>query len=198
MSNTRLITLSLRALARYRLRSAFMMLGSLVGIAALTLVVSIGQGIEAKFLKTVGQVLGDSAVLVLGGGNRLMGSPRGDLGRLTVDDIAAAARAIPDVEAWDPQQDLSMPVKFRDTTTTVRVLGESERSEHVWGPSVTDGRYFDAAEVASSARVALIGRTAARTLFATENPIDAELRIGTVPVRIVGVLEPFGIDMHGM
>jgi putative ABC transport system permease protein len=79
MSTTRLVGLSVRSMGRYKLRSGFMMLGSLVGVAALTLVVSIGQGVQAKFLKTVRQVLGDSAVLILGGGTRLMGSPRADL-----------------------------------------------------------------------------------------------------------------------
>jgi putative ABC transport system permease protein len=198
MSTTRLVGLSVRAMGRHKLRSGFMMVGSLVGVAALTLVVSIGQGVQAKFLKTVRQVLGDSAVLILGGGTRLMGSPRADLGRLTVDDIAAVARQIPEIRAWDPQQDLSMPARYRDATATVRVLGESERSEQVWGRTVTDGHYFVASDVAGSARVALIGQTVARMLLAGEPPVGADIRIGTVPFRVIGVLEPFGIDMHGM
>ena len=198
MSGARVIALGVRAMGRYKLRSGFMMLGSLVGVAGLTLVVSIGQGVEAKFLTTVGQILGNSGMIVLGGGSRLMGSPRADLGRLTVDDIAAIARAVPEVETWDPQQDLSMAVKYRDASATVRVLGDTERAEQVWGRSVTEGRFFDATEVASSARVALIGRTAARTLFGSDSPIDAEVRVGPVPFRIIGLLEPYGVDMHGM
>jgi len=197
MRTTRLVGLSVRALGRYKLRSGFMMLGSLVGVAALTLVVSIGQGVQAKFLTMVRQVLGDSAVLIVGGGNRLHGSPRGDVARLTVDDIAAIAKQVPEVRAWDPQQDLSMSARYRDATATVRVLGESERSEQVWGRTVTDGRYFETSDVAGSARVALIGQTVARTLLAGDPPVDAEIRIGTVPFRVIGVLEPFGIDMHG-
>jgi len=102
MRTTRLVGLSVRAVGRYKLRSGFMMLGSLVGVAALTLVVSIGQGVQAKFLTMVRQVLGDSAVLIVGGGNRLHGSPRGDVARLTVDDIAAIAKQVPEVRAWDP------------------------------------------------------------------------------------------------
>ena len=197
MRTTRLVGLSVRAVGRYKLRSGFMMLGSLVGVAALTLVVSIGQGVQAKFLTMVRQVLGDSAVLIVGGGNRLHGSPRGDVARLTVDDIAAIAKQVPEVRAWDPQQDLSMSARYRDATATVRVLGESERSEQVWGRTVTDGRYFETSDVAGSARVALIGQTVARTLLAGDPPVDAEIRIGTVPFRVIGVLEPFGIDMHG-
>jgi putative ABC transport system permease protein len=198
MSTPRLLMSSVRAMRRWKLRTGFMMLGSLVGVAALTLVVSIGQGAREKVLRNVSQILGDSGVLILGGGTRLMGSPRADLGRLTADDIAAVSREVSGIQAWDAEQDLSMPVKYRDASTTVRVLGGSERSEQVWGRSASEGRYFDASDVAGSARVAVIGRTAARALFGDQSPLDAEIRVASVPFRVIGVLEPFGIDLHGM
>src|SRR5215475_12134178 len=107
MSPTRLVVHSLRALTRYRLRSAFVMLGSLVGVAALTLVVSIGQGVQAKVLRTVKQVLGDSSILIMSGGSRILGSPREGASRLTIDDLTAVAAELDGIEAWDPQQDNS-------------------------------------------------------------------------------------------
>jgi putative ABC transport system permease protein len=198
MMTTRLITHSTRAMARYPLRSAFVMLGSLVGVAALTLVVSVGQGVEAKVLKTVGQMLGDSSILVISGGSRIMGSPRAGASRLTIDELTAVADELGDIEAWDPQQEVSSVVRYRETTATVRVLGQSERGERVWARTVSRGQYFDAAAVTSAARVAVIGDTVARTLFGQADPLDAEVRIGAVPFRVIGVLEPFGSDMHGM
>jgi putative ABC transport system permease protein len=198
MKTTRLVALSLRAMARYKLRSGFMMLGTFIGVAALTLVLSVGRGAQAKILRTVQQILGDSAILVLGGGGRMMGSPRGDAARLTADDVAAVANEVADVKAWDPQQDLFLPVKHGAATATVRVLGESDQSELVWGRTASQGRYFDTADLTGSARVAVIGETVARALFEGESPLDAEIRIGSVPFRVIGVLERFGIDMHGM
>src|SRR5262249_49153202 len=153
-------------LARYRLRSAFVMLGSLVGVAALTLVVSIGQGVQAKVLKTVGQVLGDSSILVMSGGSPILGSPRDGASRLTSDDLNAVAAALAEIEDWDPQQDISSMVRYRDSTATVRILGQSERGSRVWTRMVSRGHYFDAAAVSAAARVAVIGETVARTLFA--------------------------------
>src|SRR5262245_6441131 len=198
MSPTRLVVHSLSALARYRLRSAFVMLGSLVGVAALTLVVSVGQGVQAKVLKTVGQVLGDSSILVMSGGSRILGSPRQGASRLTIDDLNAVAAELGEIEDWDPQQDISSVVRYRDSTSTVRILGQSERGDRVWTRTVSRGQYFDAAAVSAAARVAVIGETVARTLFAPDDPLDAEIRIGAVPFRVVGVLAPFGTDMHGM
>ena len=195
---TRLIAHSVRAMGRYPLRSAFVMLGSLVGVAALTLVVSLGQGVEVKVLKILGGMLGDSSILVISGGSRIMGSPREGASRLTIDELTAVADELGDIETWDPQQEVSSVVRYRETTATVRVLGQSERGERVWARTVSRGQYFDAAAVTSAARVAVIGDTVARTLFGQADPLDAEIRIGAVPFRVIGVLEPFGSDMHGM
>ena len=195
---TRLIAHSVGVMARYRLRSATVMLGSLVGVTALTLVVSLGQGMEAKVLKTVGPMLGDSSILIVSGGSRIMGSPRAGASRLTIDELTALATELGDIDSWDPQQEVSSVVRYRETTATVRVLGQSERGERVWARTVTRGQYFDAAAVSTSARVAVIGDTVARNLFGDSEPLDAEIRIGAVPFRVIGVLEPFGNDMHGM
>jgi putative ABC transport system permease protein len=198
MRTTRMIAHSVRALLRYRLRSAFVMGGSLIGVAALTLVVSIGQGVQAKVEKTLRQALGSSSIVLMSGGSRITGSPRAGASRLTIDDLTAVADEIRDIEVWDPQQDISSVARYRDTTTTVRVLGQSERGERVWSRAVSRGHYFDFAAVSSAARVAVIGESVARTLFGNEDPLDADIRIGAVPFRVIGVLEPFGTDMHGM
>ena len=197
---TRLIAHSVGVMARYRLRSATVMLGSLIGVTALTLVVSLGQGMEAKVLKTVGPMLGDSSILIVSGGSRIMGSPRAGASRLTIDELTALAAELGGIDSWDPQQEVSSVVRYRETTAPapVRVLGQSERGERVWARTVTRGQYFDAAAVSTSARVAVIGDTVARNLFGDSEPLDAEIRIGAVPFRVIGVLEPFGNDLHGM
>jgi putative ABC transport system permease protein len=128
----------------------------------------------------------------------MMGPPRGGAARLTIDDIAAVANEVPDIDAWDPQAELRAPVRYGDAGATARVIGSSERYERVWGRGVSRGESFDAASVAGSARVALIGETVARRLFGDQDPIGTEMLIGSVQVKVIGILEPFGTDMHGM
>ena len=200
MSTARLVRHSFKAMGRYKLRSGFMMLGSLVGVAALTLVVSIGEGAERKILTTVRQLFGGSSIFVITGGGRLMGGPRPGAARLTIDDAAAVAEELPGIEVWDPQQGYpDAPVRYGDDSGTARVIGVSERSERVWDRGVSRGEYFDAAAVAGSARVALIGETVAKELFGDhEDPLDAEILIGSVRFRVVGILERFGTDLHGL
>ncbi|MPY90704.1 MAG: FtsX-like permease family protein [Luteitalea sp.] len=198
MSTRRLVAHSVQALARYRLRTCFIMVGSLVGVAALTFVVSVGQGAKRKMLTTVRQIFGESSIMIGAGGHQMMGGPRPGAARLTLDDIEAVAKALPEVELWDAQQTMSASVRRGDATATARVLGQSERSERVRGRSVSRGVYFDAGAVKRLERVALIGETVAKDLFEDEDPLDAGILIESVPFTVIGVLEPFGTDLHGM
>ena len=199
MSTTRLLQSSLRAMGRHKLRSGFMMLGSFIGVAALTFVLTIGGAAQQKLLTTVGQLFGPSSIIVSSGGGFFMGGPRGEAVRLTLDDGAALAAALPEIEAWDPMQVLpGASIRRGDTTQTARLVGGSERGERVWSRGVSGGEYFDAAAVATSARVALIGETVARALFGDEDPLGAEIQIGSVPFQILGILEREGTDIHGM
>ncbi len=199
MTTKRLLQQSLQSLTRYKLRTSFMMLGSLVGVAALTFVLSISQAAQTKMQRTVRQILGDQAILVVGGGGTMMGGPRPGASRLTLDDVTAIVKEIPAIQMWDVQAERSrMAVRRGSSNATVRVIGESERWEQVWGRGVANGESFDATAVSGTARVALIGETVARGLFAGDDPIGGEIQIGAVPFRVIGVLERFGVDRHGM
>jgi putative ABC transport system permease protein len=198
MKTKRLFLQSFRSLFRHRLRTFFIMLSSIVGIAALTFVLSVGQGAQQKMMSTVRQIFGDSSIIVIAGGQEVMGGPRADAARLTIDDIEAVAKAVPEVETWDPQQALFPTVRHGNASSVVRVLGQSERSEQVWGRTVSRGNYFDATAVKQLERVALIGETTARALFGNDDPIGSEILIEAAPFTVIGVLEHFGTDFHGM
>lgn len=199
MKRSRLIRHSIRAIARYKLRSAFIILGSFIGTAALTLVVAVGDGAERKMLATMRQLFGASSILIMAGGTQLMSGPGANAARLTLDDLAAIADEVPEVEVWDPQQAIAnASVRSDGATATARILGQSERFSRVWQRTITRGELFDTSSVNSSERVALIGVTTAKELFGDADPIGREVLIGNVSLQVIGVLEPFGTDLHGM
>lgn len=207
MRTARLVLAAFTSLRRFKLRSAAMVVGSFVGVAALTLVVSVGGGVERKVLSTVRQIFGERSVLVVAGGSNLLTGPRAGAARLTLEDIEAVAREVTEVEAWDAQQILpAAPVRRAGSSTageggpsaTARVVGQTERSPRVWSRDASGGAFFDAAAVSSSARVAVIGETVARELFGSEDPVGSEILVGPASFRVVGVLERFGTDVHGM
>ena len=198
MNTMRLVRHSAGMMGRHKLRTGFMTVGSFIGVAALTLVISVGQAAKQKMLTMVRQVFGEASVMIMAGGGHMMGGPRNPGTRLNLDDIEAVAKQVPGVENWDPQQGLTTTVRRGDAADLAQVLGESERYEQVWSRSAARGALFDSAAVKSSARVAIIGQTVADQVFKGEDPIGSDIQIGSVPFRVIGVLERWGTDPHGM
>ncbi len=197
MNPARLLRTSLRTLLRHPLRSFFLMLGSLLGVAVLTLVVSAGDTAQQRATATIRRNFNPSSLVVSSGGPLLVGGPRDDAARLTLDD-AAALGSLPGVADWDPILSVeAVPVKRGEAAVTARVVGCSERAPRVWERGAAAGDYFDAAQVSSSARVAVIGASTARQLFGSEDPVGAEIQVGNVPLRVIGVLDAIGTDAHG-
>lgn len=198
MKKARLARHSLRMMSRYKLRTGFMMLGSVIGIAGLTFVISVGQSAQRKILKTVGQMFGDSGIVIHDGGGEMMGGPHGPGTRLKIDDIAAIAKEVPGIEAWDPMQTITASVRHGDSADNAAVFGESERWPQVWNRTTSRGDLFDETAVTGSARVAIIGETIVKELFGNDDPLGADIQIGSVPFKVIGVLETWGTDPHGM
>jgi len=198
MNTMRLINHSAGMMGRHKVRTGFMMIGSFIGVAAMTLVVSVGMAAERKLVKLAHQMFGESSLMIIDGGGHMMGGPRNPGTRLKIDDIEAVGKQVPEIESWDAQQGLTTSVRRGDSADTAQVLGESERSEHVWGRHAVQGAYFDDSAVKSSERVVLIGQTVVNQLFGNEDPMGGEIQIGPVPFRVIGILEPWGTDPHGM
>ncbi len=198
MNTMRLVSHSAGMMGRHKLRTGFMMVGSFIGVAALTLVISVGQAAKQNMLAMARQMFGEASLMVMDGGGHMLGGPRNPGTRLKLDDIEAIAKEIPGVENWEPQQGLTTSVRRGDASDSAQILGESERYEQVWGRTASRGAFFDATGVKSSARVAIIGQTVANQLFKDEDPIGSDVQIGSVPFHVIGVLEQWGTDPHGM
>jgi len=199
---SRLLHHSVTGLGRNRLRTFLMLLGPFVGVAALVTLLAIGRDTRHDMLERFQRMLGGSTVFLRAGGMRMVGGAHGSSGpttTLTLDDLAAIRRALPDVTHLDPMiMGGAREVIYDGRSERLSVIGHGEASEIVWNRSVTRGAYFTADHVASAARVALVGENVARGLFQGRNPVGEQIRIGAVPFRVAGVLEPVGIDPHGI
>jgi putative ABC transport system permease protein len=197
--NTRLLLRgSLRTLNRYRLRSFFMGLGIVVGVAALVVMRSIGSGAQQDMLAKIERLFSAGSIWILNSSAAMQGGVQ-KLGELSLEDVAALEDEIEEIIDVSPILstggiEVSSPMGNR----TSLVLGITEREEYVGERGVVAGEFLTAAEVRSSARVALIGLTAAEALFGEENPVGQQIQLAGAPFRIKGVLERFGADPHGM
>jgi putative ABC transport system permease protein len=192
-----LTTASLRSLWRNKLRTLFMSLGVAVGVATLLAARSLGVGSEQALLAKVDRMFGLSSIMVVAG-NRGAGPRTGPSTTLKIEDLEAIQDRLEQVKATDPTLTLGgRELKYRDLNREVTLHAHTERAEQVWDRGVVEGRFFTASDLRSAARVALVGTKMAAILSGDESPIGAEILLDSVPFRVVGVLEPMGIDPHG-
>ncbi len=201
MKTSRLIGSSLRAMSRSKLRTFFMMLGTLIGVTALTVVMALGRGTQAGLMRSIERLFSGSTILLNAGSGMRPGGPHGSGPTTTLlpDDVAAIEAEVPDVLMADRLQGVgATDVVFEGAARSVRILGHSHLAPQVWNRGAGRGAYFTEADVAAAARVAVVGTAVARHLFGDADPIGRQIRIGTVPFDVIGVLEPFGVDPHGI
>jgi putative ABC transport system permease protein len=196
----RVIANGIGVLARNRTRTFFMMIGTFAGVTALIVLLAIGRGTRQDVLDSVQRMLSGSSIFLRAGGGQLTGGVHGGgpTTTLTLADLDAIRAEVSGVQLTDPMVMTNRNVSAAGRDTETQIFGHSEASEIAWNRSVTRGSYFTAADVAGSARVALIGQTLARELFDGQNPVGEQVRIATVPFQIIGILEAVGVDPHGI
>ena len=199
MKKNMMIKSSFRIMASHKLRSFFMMIGMVIGVAALILVFSLGKGTEKKIMMSIERMFNSSNILISAGRGKMMGGTQD--GRpvvsLTVADIEALQQEVPNILMFDPVQAIPREIRFAGKSAAVIVWGSSEHGPQVWNRGVTRGECFDREAVRSSARVALLGTTVVRELFGSRDPLGEQILVGNVPFRVLGILEPLGTDIHG-
>lgn len=195
MNTKLLLASSLRTLRRFKLRTLLMGIGVAVGVAVLVAARSLGSGSEQALLDKVNRMFGPGSILIT---VRSAGAPTLSVQTLTIADLEAIEDSLDQIVAWDPMLVLGQrQLKAQGANRQVTIYGHSDRAREVWNRGVVDGRFFAAGDVASAARVALLGTRIAEALFGDASPVGEQVQIDGTPFRVVGVLEPIGVDPHG-
>ncbi len=190
----------MRALGANKLRTFFMMVGTLIGIAALIVIMAMGQGAEQKVMKKV-SVFGERAVMVMVGGQRGPMGPQANVTTLTQGDVEAVREQVTGIEAMSPTvMRRNMSIKVGGAQTQAMVFAVEPDWHEAWDWYAREGETISAEDMASMARVCVLGTSLADTLFGDENPIGKFIQIGSVRFLVKGVLtargsSPMGTDM---
>ena len=179
-------SLAVRALGANRLRSALTALGIVLGVGAVVCMIAVGEGARSQISDKIAK-LGTDLLFV-----QPYSYTHGARHALTEDDAAALLREVPDVE-------ISAPIIWGAVQV---VAGNQHWTTVVWGNDsgyliardwpLRAGRLFSREEIATGAKVAIIGQTIADKLLDGQARIGATVRLDNVPFTIVGVLAEKG------
>jgi putative ABC transport system permease protein len=194
----RLTTGTLRA---HRLRSFLAILGIAVGVAAVILLTSIGQGVR-EFVLSQFTRFGSNVIVVLPGRVQTGGATIGIFGTvrpLTIDDAIAARRA-PHVLVTNPTTDGSAEVRHSGRRRRVIVYGFSPDWAKIWHFRMAAGSFLPYDDLHAPRPLAVLGSTAKTELFGNENPIGRRIEISGSRFVVIGVVEPqdrvLGLDIN--
>ena len=185
------------SLVANKLRSLLTMLGIIIGVAAVIALVSIGNGVKQDIENSISS-LGSNLLVVLPGAPRTPGArpSQGSMKSLKISDYEAIAK-LEGVKAASPMTNGSYVVIYQNKNWTTSVAGVNSNFQDVNNWTMTSGRFFSDKNVQNRERVAVVGQTVVKNLFADEDPVGKEIRIKNIPFRVIGVLKSKGNGTMG-
>jgi putative ABC transport system permease protein len=191
------LRIALRALAKNKMRAGLTVLGVVIGIAAVTAMVSIGESAGALVQSQI-QGLGTNMIIVFPGSSRRGGVREGTMPTLTTEDAEAIALECPAVLAATPVVWTRAQLIYGNANwkpENVVGAGPEYLTVRNWG--LAAGGFFTERDISSAAKVCVVGHTIVAKLFQTSDPLNQTIRIKNLPFRIIGVLERKGANMVG-
>ena len=187
-----------RAMGANRLRTFLTMLGMVIGVGAVVLMMAVGQGAETAVKKSI-SAMGSNLFIVLSGTPNSAGvrAATGNASTLNVKD-ANAMLDLDGVSAVAPINMGSAQVIYAGNNWNTAIVGTTPSYLDIRSWDLTDGYAFGDSDIRSATRVALIGSTAAHSLFGDDvDPIGKTIRIKSSPFIVIGVLASKGQSLDG-
>jgi putative ABC transport system permease protein len=184
---------------RNKVRTALTMLGIVIGIASVIAMVAIGQGASSLIQDQINS-MGRNLLMVLPGAAASGGFSwgAGSTQTLTPDDAAAIMKDIPTVRAVAPIVRTRAQLVYGSQNWNPSTLqGTSPAFQDVRDWNLDDGVFFTDQEVATAAKVCVLGKTVADNLFQGDPAVQKSIRIKNMPFKVVGVLSRKGTNAMG-
>ncbi|MBI4996046.1 MAG: ABC transporter permease [Rhodocyclales bacterium] len=175
------------------------MLGIIIGVAAVIIMIAVGNGARARVEEQI-RTLGSNLIVIFSASSTYTGarSAAGALQTISEDDAYAIARELPEViQTAAPTLRGSGQVVSGNANWSTSFYGVTPEHFEAREWAIAEGRFFDATELNGAAKVALLGATVARGLFGDESPLDQVIRIRKVPLTVIGVLSAKGQSLSG-
>ena len=188
-----------QAIGRNKMRSALTMLGVFIGVAALIVMVAVGDGASEAVRKQI-ESLGTNVVVILPGAITTGGirAGFGSATTLTVADVRAIRREDPAVAHVGYLIRQQGQVQYGNQNWTTNVQGVSANYPSITNWRVAAGRAITAEDDREADLVVLLGQTVYHQLFSPyENPVGAFIQVKSVPLRVIGVLAAKGQSAFG-
>jgi len=193
MSILMVFRVALKALARNKLRTALTMLGMIIGVGAVITMVALGTGAQSSIESQI-QAAGTNMIMVSAGNFMSAGvrTGQGNASTLTPDD-ATAIQEVSGVQYLAAGVNTRGQVVAGNLNWGTQIQGTDVDLPLIRSWPTTTGAFFSPADVASAAKVAVLGAVVHEQLFGADvDPVGQVIRINNQPFTVVGVMSSKG------
>lgn len=195
-----LLRIALKALSNNRLRGFLTMLGIIIGVAAVITMLAIGQGSKMSIQSEISE-MGSNMIMIMPGGDMRGGvrSSSSDMESLKLKDYEDIRDKTTFLSYISPLVQTSGQAIYGANNTPTSIYGVNSDYLEIRRYKVQDGDFFTDQDIRTAAKVCVIGKTVVDQLFPDgENPVGKVIRYGSIPIKIIGVLESKGYNSMGM
>lgn len=199
MNYLNLIRIAKNALIRNKFRAFLTMLGIIIGVASVIAMLAIGQG-SKKSIQDQMSGMGSNLVFIMPGSQQRGGVMMGNSSSqsLKMEDLEAIKLQCQNISAISPEVRSSGQVVFGNENWPTSIYGSNAEYLDIKKFSVESGRVFTDHEIASLAKVCLVGKTIVGKIFPIgTDPIGQTIRFKNIPMKIIGILSEKGENSFG-
>lgn len=186
-----LFKMALRSLAANKLRTFLTTLGVIIGVASVISMIAIGEGAKKQTLNAISK-FGTNIITVKPGLKKTRHVSSDKVVTLVLGDADAIKKSVPLITGVAAQVYRLAQLKFANKNTNTTVRGTGEEYHRLANFVIDRGRYFNADEVETSKRVAVLGTTVVKNLFENADPIGKTIKVDGKNYLAVGVMEEKG------
>jgi putative ABC transport system permease protein len=192
------VRIALRALRVNALRTTLTMLGIIIGVGAVIAMIAVGAGAQARVADQI-RSLGSNLIIILSGTVTSGGVRLGHGSQLTIteDDAWAIAREVPGIQTAAPSMRGTGQVVYGNLNWSTVVQGVTPEFFEARDWELVAGKRMTWEDVDGAGKVALLGQTVVRNLFADTDPLEQVIRIRKVPFTVIGILDRKGQTTWG-
>ena len=195
-----LFRIALKALSNNKFRGFLTMLGIIIGVGSVITMLAIGQGSKKSIQAEISE-MGSNMIMISPGADRRGGvrMSADNMQTLKVKDYEDIRDNCKYVPLVSPTVNASGQCVYGANNTPTSAYGVNQDYLEIRNYKVQDGDVFSEQDIKTAAKVCLAGKTVVDELFPNgENPVGKVIRFGSIPFRIVGVLESKGSNTMGM
>lgn len=200
MNILNLFKVSIRAVANNKMRSFLSMLGIIIGVAAVIIMMSIGQG-SKESIRAELSTMGTNLINIRPGAD-MRGGVRQDpssMQTLKMADYERIMREKKYVTNVSSEVTASGQAIYGNSNTNTTVYGESPEYLDIKQWTIEQGDCFTQEDIKKAAKVCVVGTTIVKELYGEgADVIGKTIRFKSIPMRIIGVLKSKGYNNWGM